>query len=346
MEGKGKRMRRTRWSSFAKAIAALVLNAPFAAAPLQAAEANCGNGLFQGSYVLSVDGVVYNAYGPSIHGPVTRLGYMHAKGDGTFEVPSLASYAGFPAAVPSRDGWQPEDANGTYSIGPDCSLLLTVGAPPPLSIPVTFKGSITRDGKHLSFLQYNPAGTTVKATAERINPSCNWQDITGDWSVEMRGTIMPPFAIPVGPPLGTLNVGLPDVFGDYSMVGQINLAQPNFAGDESWSGDVTGNTTVAYGGLFAAIELGPNPPLPPVARLENEQWIGRYQVLRDCTVRVRYITTMEAAPRVFVPVQLSWWGVLKQDGSSREMRFIMSELPIGPMLGKAWPVRPAYRRGE
>jgi hypothetical protein len=37
------------------------------------------------------------------------------------------------------------------------------------------------------------------------------------------------------------------------------------------------------------------------------------------------------------PVPLSWWGLLKTDGASKELRFIMSELPIGPMLGTAWP---------
>jgi hypothetical protein len=198
-------------------------------------------------------------------------------GDGTFSEPSLASYAGVPAAIPSPQGWQPEPAVGTYSIGPDCSLLITVHAPAPLGILVTFKGNITSDGKHLSFLQYDPAGTTVKATAERIDPPCGFQDMTGNWSVEMRGTVMPPISLPIGPPLGTLAIGLPDVFGDYSMVGQINLAPPSIRGNGSWSGDVTGKTTVAYGGLFAAIELGANPNPPPVARLENETWTGTKQ---------------------------------------------------------------------
>jgi hypothetical protein len=330
-------MRTRTWISLAcKAIAAIALTTPLTAVSVQAAEP-CGDRLFRGNYVLSVDGVVYNAYGPSIHGPVTRVGYMHGNGDGTFTVPSLASYAGVPAALPTREGWQPEPAEGKYTIGPDCSLTLTVNAPPPLGIPITFSGSITGDGKHLSFLQTNPVGTTVKATAERIQTPCSWENMTGDWFVQMRGTIMPPFALPLPPPLGTVNIGLPNLFGDYSMVGQINLAEPSSRRVDTWSGQVTGKTTVAFGGLFAAIELGPNPTPLPVARMDNEDWTGTYTIARDCTVNVNYTAQMQAAPGVFVPVQLSWWGLLRVDGNNRELRFIMSELPIGPMVGSAWP---------
>jgi hypothetical protein len=323
--------------SFAcQAIAAVVVSALLTAVPAHAAEATpCGNGLFVGNYAFSVDGVVYNAYGPSIHGRVMRMGYMHGNGDGTFTDPSLASYAGIPAALPSSVGWQPEPAAGTYTIGPDCSLTMTVAAPPPLSIPVTFKGSITGDGKHLSFAQYNPAGTTVKAEADQIHTPCRWQDMTGTWFVEMRGTIMPPAAVPLPPPLGTLNIGLANVFGDYSMVGQINLAQPSTRRVDTWSGEVTGRTTVAYGGVFAAIELGPNPSPAPVARMEGEDWTGTYTVARDCTVSVRYTARMETTPGVFTEVPLSWWGILNVN--SRQLRFIMSELPLGPLQGAAWP---------
>ena len=317
-----------------RAMAALVLSLPLTAAPAHAQ--TCNNGTFSGNYVLTVDGVVYNAYGPSIHGPVTRVGYMHGNGDGTFTVPSLASYAGVPAAVPSREGWQPEPADGKYSITNDCSLTLTVNAPPPLGIPITFSGSITSDGKHLSFLQTNPIGTTVKATAERFPTPCSAENFTGNWAVQMRGTIMPPFALPLPPPLGTINIGLPALFGDYSMVGSFNVAEPSARRVSEWSGTITAKTTVAFGGLFAAIELGPNPVPPPVARMDNEVWTGTYTLAQDCTVNVRYTTLMEATPGAFVPVQLSWWGMLKLEGN-RELRFIMSELPVGPMLGAAWP---------
>jgi hypothetical protein len=327
-------MRRSTGVSLAcKAIAAAVLITPLTARPAHAGQATtCSDRIFRGNYVLTVDGVVYNAYGPSIHGPVTRVGYMHGNGDGTFTVPSLASYAGVPAATPSRQGWQPEDANGVYSIGPDCSLTLTVNAPPPLGIPITFTGSITGDGKHLSFMQSNPVGTTVKATSERIQTPCSVQDITGNWLVDMRGTIMPPIALPLPPPLGTLNIGLPNLFGEYRMVGQFTVAQPSARRVDEWSGEVTARTLVAFGGLFAAIELGPNPSPLPVARMENENWTGTYTIARDCTVNVRYTAMMGGTP-----VPLSWWGLLKTDGASKELRFIMSELPIGPMLGTAWP---------
>src|SRR5262249_33519563 len=150
-------------------------------------------------------------------------------------------------------------ADGKYTIGTDCLLTLTVNAPPPLGIPITFTGSITADGKHLSFLQTNPVGTTVKATAERIQNPCTIENLTGDWAVQMRGTIMPPFALPLPPPLGTINIGLPNLYGDYSMVGQINFAQPSTHRVDEWTGQISGKTIVAFGGLFAAIELGPNP---------------------------------------------------------------------------------------
>jgi hypothetical protein len=319
-----------------KVIVALVLSLAFTTVRAEAADA-CGNGTFVGNYALSVDGVVYNAYGPSIHGPVTRVGYMHGNGDGTFTVPSLASYAGVPAALPSPQGWQPEPADGKYTIGADCSLTLTVNAPPPLGIPITFSGSITSDGKRLSFLQTNPVGTTVKATAERIQTSCSSENLRGDWFVQMRGTIMPPFALPLPPPLGTLNIGLPNLFGDYSMVGTVNFAEPSARRVDTWSGQITGKTTVAFGGLFAAIELGPNPTPLPVARMDNEDWVGTYTIAQDCTVSVSYTARMQASSSLTVPVPLSWWGLLKVDGNSRELRFIMSELPIGPLLGSAWP---------
>jgi hypothetical protein len=321
--------------SLCKAIAALVLGMALTAARVDAA--SCSNAVFSGSYALSVDGVVYNAYGPGIHGPVTRVGYLHGNGDGTFTVPSLASYAGIPAALPSPQGWQPEPADGRYTIDENCALTLTVNAPPPLGIPITFSGSITADGRHLSFLQTNPVGTTVKASADRIQTPCGFENVTGDWAVQMRGTIMPPAAVPLPPPLGTVNIGLPNLYGDYSMIGQINFAQPSSRRVDTWSGTISGKTTVAFGGLFAAIELGPNPSPSPVARLDQENWTGTYVVARDCTVNVSYTTYMEVAPQLFVPEQLSWWGILRIDGNTRELRFIMSELPIGPLLGSAWP---------
>jgi hypothetical protein len=317
-------------------ITALALGTALAATPAHAADA-CSAALFNGNYVLSVDGVVYNAYGPGIHGPVTRVGYMHGNGDGTFTVPSLASYAGVPAALPSREGWQPEPADGKYTIGEDCTLTLTVNAPPPLGIPITFSGSITSNGRHLSFLQTNPVGTTVKASADRFQTPCSAENLTGDWSVQMRGTIMPPASLPLPPPLGTLEIGLPNLFGDYSMVGQLNFASPSSRRVDTWSGQITAATTVAFGGLNAAIELGPTPSPLPVARMDDEDWVGTYTIAQDCTVNVNYTTRMAVSSSATVPVQLSWWGMLKVDGSSRELRFIMSELPIGPLLGQAWP---------
>lgn len=324
------------FSSVCKTFPAIALWTLVAAFPARAAD-SCTSSVFSGNYVLSVDGVVYNAYGPSIHGPVTRVGYMHGNGDGTFTVPSLASYAGVPAALPSREGWQPEPADGKYAITADCSLTLTVNAPPPLGIPITFSGSITSDGKHLSFLQTNPVGTTVKATAERIQTPCGPEHLTGTWFVQMRGTIMPPITLPLPPPLGSINIGLPNLYGDYSMVGQVTVAEPSARRVDRWSGQIEGKTTVAFGGLFAAIELGPNPTPLPVARMDNENWTGTYTVAQDCTVNVTYTTNMQATATSTIPVQLSWWGLLKRDGSSRELRFIMSELPIGPLLGQAWP---------
>ena len=83
-------------------------------------------------------------------------------------------------------GWQPEPAAGTYLIDADCSLTMTVHAPPPLSILVTFKGSITGDGLHLSFAEYDPA-RNHRQGAERRSDSvlrAGWQDVTGDWFVE------------------------------------------------------------------------------------------------------------------------------------------------------------------
>lgn len=315
---------------------AMILAALSAAVQANAAD-RCDNSIFNGNYVMSVEGVVYSAYGASIHGPVTRVGYMHGYGDGTFTEPSLASYAGVPAAFPSREGWQPEPAAGKYTIAADCALTIVVDAPPPLSIPITFSGSITSDGRHLSFMQTNPVGTTVKATAERIQTPCGPEDWTGTWFVQMRGTIMPPATLPLPPPLGTLDIGLPNLYGDYSMVGQVTVAEPSARRVDTWRGRIDGKTTVAFGGLYAAIELGPNPTPLPVARMANENWTGTYTVAEDCTVNVAYTTNMQATSTLTVPVQMGWWGLLKKDGGSRELRFIMSELPIGPLLGLAWP---------
>jgi hypothetical protein len=333
----------------------MLLSAATAVSSVQAGQAaKCGNQLFKGKYVMTVDGVVYSAYGPGIHGPVMRVGYMQGNGDGTFSDPSLASYAGVPAAIASPDGWLPEPADGKYTIGPDCSLSLTVNAPPPLGIPITFSGSITSDGRHLSFLQSNPSGTTVKATSEMILTPCFSDDMAGDWSVEMRGTIMPPLDLPLGPPgAPVLNIGLPTVFGDYVMLGLINFSLPTTS-KSPWTGEVNGKTTVLYGGLNAAIELGPFPNPAPKSSLHIENWKGTYQLNDDCTVSVRYATSMpglNTLGAVVGPLNLGWWGILKvdsldlprpavrslKDNVSKELRFIMSELPIGPMLGKAWP---------
>jgi len=272
------------------------------ALPAQA-QRRCDNGTFKGIYGLSVFGTIINLPNFPLSGPIGRIARSEADGAGRFLLDSFASYAGFPAAEPS---------DGTYTVNPDCSITIIANAPPPVSRPVTFRGTISEDGRYLNFLQWDPQGTTVKATAKQAKNLCSIHELVGNYSLELKGLVVPPAQI------GPVSFGNQTLAGEYSQVGLIRMDPPYSCRPycASFRGTVGANTIVSYAGV------------------ENEQsWSGTYTLNLDCSVNVRYSASTPAGNFDF-----EWWGVMVDD--DREVRFIVTKPYLGPLVGTLTKQRP------
>jgi hypothetical protein len=100
----------------------------------QAQEGSCGLGTFEGVYSLIVSGqIIHEPSVPIPPGPVSRAGRAVTDGRGNVTFQQRGSYNGVPSD---------ESATGTYTVGSDCVITFIINAPPPVSFPVTFQGTI------------------------------------------------------------------------------------------------------------------------------------------------------------------------------------------------------------
>jgi hypothetical protein len=267
---------------------------------------SCSLSTFKGVYSLEVLGLIINEPSVPVQGPIGRVGRAESDGNGNIKFTfQLASYSGVPSNEP---------AVGTYTVTPDCFITFYINAPPPVSFLVTFQGTILANGDYLTFMQINPQGTTVKGNSKRVQNVCTFEDLKGDYNLEMRGTIMPHMVIPLPPPIGTVTIGNDAIAGDYAELGLLTFEPP--VGLDRLSGKpgkVTAKTNTSFNG-----------------NLDVESWSGTYVVSSNCLVSVNFSRNAGAAGKL----DFQWQAVLADQG--RDLRIISTPLTLGPMVGDAY----------
>jgi hypothetical protein len=266
---------------------------------------HCDLSTFKGVYSLEVLGLIINEPTVPVQGPIGRVGRAVADGDGHISFDQVASYAGIPSVEP---------AIGTYTVMPDCFITFYINAPPPVSFLVTFQGTILADGEYLTFMQLDPQGTTVGGNSKRVQNVCNWEDLKGQYNLQMAGTIMPHTVIPLPPPIGSIEIGNDAIAGDYLELGVLTFEPPSMLELMMGKpGRVTAKTNTSFNG-----------------NLDIQNWTGTYQITRDCKVNVSFSRHAGAAGTL----NFQWWAVLADKG--HDLRIISMPLTLGPMVGDAY----------
>ena len=278
-----------------------------AALPLLAQQGGtaCNLGTFKGVYSLIVTGQIVNE--PSVPipqpAPVSRAGRAVADGNGNITFEQRGSYFGIPSA---------EDATGTYTVTPDCIITFIINAPPPVSFPVTFRGTMMASGDSATIMQVDPDGTTVKVNSKRAQNACTFDDLKGTYMLDLKGAIPPKLVLP--PDFGSLEIGNDLIAGDYQELGVLTFAPPTGADLTAGKpGTITAKTTASYNGA-----------------LDTESWSGTYTIDKDCRVNASFSRNAGAAGNL----DFTWWGVLADQG--RDLRIVREPLTLGAIDGDAY----------
>ncbi len=135
----------------------------------EAAEASCNLATLKGSYSFVASGQIINEPAvPVPPGPVSSVGRAVSDGNGNVTFEQLGSYSGVPSA---------ENGTGTYAVTSGCVITLIINAPPPVSFPVTYQGTISPTGDTLAVMQTDPVGTMIKVNWKRVPNNCTFKDL-------------------------------------------------------------------------------------------------------------------------------------------------------------------------
>lgn len=264
----------------------------------------CSNRDFNGTYSTIARGTLFflpPVFAPLI-GPVMKVALTFADGNGHVSEITYASYNGvvFPEAR----------YFGTYSVKPDCTIVLnwmdllpiivggTVVQFSPL-IPIQFTGALADGGADvlvgISAVQSGPPGAVIRVHMRRQdgdsgrdddqNPACSERTLRGGYQVDMYGDVTDTSRYP-WPPLPV-----------FAFARQGTLS---FDGQGRFSGD----TTASYGGLQVA----------------QETLNGTYSVDSSCNVALRSTTT----------TPFTWRGAIT-DGGKGAVLLVTS--PQGAVIG-------------
>ncbi len=273
----------------------------------QAAGPPCGLATFKGVYSLVVSGQIIDEPSvPTPPGPVSRVGRAVSDGNGSVTFEQFGSYNG----VPSN-----ENAVGAYTVTPECVITFIINAPPPVSFPVTFQGTILADGSSLTIMQIDPEGTTIKVNSKRVQHNCTYEDLKGTYMLDLKGSI-PKYTVltfpPPFPPL--LPIGNDLIAGDYLELGVLTFAPPTGLDLVTGKpGKLTGKTTTSFNG-----------------NIDAETWSGTFTIDKECRVNASFSKHAGAAG----VLNFTWWGVLADQGN--DLRIIQQPLTLGAMDGDAY----------
>ncbi len=156
----------------------------------------CDNATYHGIYSFQGVGafVVLPPQGAFLLGEFAQAGTFDVDGKGHLFVTSSAAYNGYvlPANVP-----------GTYQVGPDCVVAISVILPPPTLIPSTFVGILADGARVMNLMINSPSGTVVVGHHLKQDLKfCGPQDFSGGYQVELQGAVARP-ASKAGPFLRT-----------------------------------------------------------------------------------------------------------------------------------------------
>jgi hypothetical protein len=222
--------------------------APLAATAAHGGGAACSDATLKGTYGLDGAGAIHGPPELPVAGPFVRVGAVHFDGKGGVRYDTVSSYNGIVTDEPYV---------GAYTVGTDCRFTYNAVLPPPINLPVTFSGFVTRNGDRLDYMLVHPDGAGVHATLLRQPKGrCHTRDLAGTYNMISKGVLLPPN---------------PDA-GPFVRTGTMTASiEPGFPALPPRPGQFTITANANYGGLN-----------------RTETFSGTYSVEEDCKVRFEY----------------------------------------------------------
>jgi hypothetical protein len=208
----------------------------------------CTTGDFKGVYSAVVSGSFLAIPGfPA--GPTDRVGRVQVDGNGASTITAVVSFLGQVA---------PESYSGTYTIAADCTanVILRVPFPGvPTPIPLQFSGVLASGGRQMSLLLVNPQGTDLRILlSKQRKPVCSAGDLSGDYALNMAGTVLNVALVPSGP---YARVGKVTFDGVSTLSASVNTSYAGLIQPETFKGTYTVDATCILKATFApSVELG------------------------------------------------------------------------------------------
>lgn len=159
-----------------------LLTAALAAAPLARADRDCRVSDFRGVYSAIASGE-FIATPPGIpEGPTARVGRVEVDGYGGASIRATLSLSGFILK---------EEYGGSYTVNPDCTMLVTLLIPfpgVPAPVPFRFFGMLAEDARELAILLLDPPGSSVRIVLRKQRKDdCANSDLNGAFLLNMSG---------------------------------------------------------------------------------------------------------------------------------------------------------------
>lgn len=204
----------------------------------------CGSQTLKGVYgALATGSLMAAPLPPVLLGPSARAGHVEVDGNGNVVVKATISFNG---AI-----FQ-EEYSGTYSVNPDCTVMVTLFVPfpgVPFLVPLTFFGAIADSGRELSILIVDPPGAVIRIGLRRQEKkNCSAHDLFGGYLLDMSGTIVSQPSVPAP--------------GIFARVGRVAF---------DGKGQFSANTQASYSGIIVP-----------------EAFTGTYAVDSACNVSLQY----------------------------------------------------------
>lgn len=198
------------------------------AAALPGYAATCSNNDFKGVYSATVTGSFISPPPGVPVGPTARVGRVQVDGNGVAAITTTLSLGGIILQ---------ESYGGTYTIGTDCVAAITLqipfpGAPGP--VPFAFSGVLADGGRAMDLLLLNPKGTDIRIVLRKQRrATCSANDLNGDYSLDLAGTVISWFLTPSG---SFARVGKVTFDGKSSFTATVNTSYAGTIQPETFSG--------------------------------------------------------------------------------------------------------------
>jgi hypothetical protein len=143
----------------------------------------CSTAEYKGTYAFFTAGsfVQLPPSAAVLQGPFAQAGTFTSDGQGNVAITSTASYNGI--ILPANDP-------ATYTVNSDCTIDFSLNLPPPLSVPTTFHGVLTRNNREMALTISFPPGTVVIGTHAKMDMRfCGVDTFSGSYGIDLGGSI-------------------------------------------------------------------------------------------------------------------------------------------------------------